>query len=106
MPSPLSAILTRAIVPRTPLNLIWTSCMPSGVSEVVPTISSPVWPSSVGATGGGGVGEFTVKVKLVVLLIPPPVLVTVIVYVPAGVEAVVATFKVREQVGLQEVDVV
>jgi hypothetical protein len=52
------------------------------------------------------VGEFTVKEKLVVLLIPPPVPVTVIVEVPAGVEAVVATFKVREQVGVQEVDVV
>ena len=88
--------------------------MPSGVSEVVPAISSPVWPSSVAVTveeGGAGVGgltagEFTVKVKLVVLVAPPPVLVTVIVEVPAGVEAAVAMVKVREQVGLQDVDVV
>jgi hypothetical protein len=52
------------------------------------------------------VEEFTVKVKLVVLVTPPPpVPVTVIVDVPAGVEAAVAMFKVREQVGLHEVDV-
>jgi hypothetical protein len=51
------------------------------------------------------VGEFTVKLKLVVLVTPPPVLVTVIADVPTGVEAAVAMFKVREQVGLQEVDV-
>jgi hypothetical protein len=52
------------------------------------------------------VEEFTVKVKLVVLVAPPPVPATVIVDVPAGVEAAVAMFKVREQVGVQEFDVV
>ena len=59
-----------------------------------------------GGDGGFVVGEFTVKVKLVVRVTPPPVLVTVIVEDPAGVEVAVAMFKVREQVGLQDVDVV
>lgn len=52
------------------------------------------------------VEKFTVNVKLVVLVTPPPVAVTVIVLVPVGVDAAVEMFKVREQVGLQEVDVV
>jgi hypothetical protein len=52
------------------------------------------------------VEEFTVNVKLVVFVTPPPAAVTVIVLVPVGVDAAVAMFKVREQVGLQEVDVV
>ena len=60
---------------------------------------------SEGEDGGVVVVEFTVKVKVVVLITPPPVPVTVIVKVPAGVEVAVAMFKVREQVGLQEVDV-
>jgi hypothetical protein len=54
----------------------------------------------------GGVGrfpveEFTVKVKLVVLVTPPPVPATVIVSVPAGVDAAVAIVSRLEQVGLQ-----
>ena len=49
--------------------------------------------------------EFTVKVKFVVLVTPPPVPVTMIVEVPAGVEAAVPMFNVREQVGVQEFDV-
>lgn len=46
---------------------------------------------------------FTVSVKLVVLITVPAVPVTVMVYVPTGVEAVVAMVMVEEQVGLQEV---
>ena len=56
-----------------------------------------------GDDGGLPVGEFTVKVKLVVLVTPPPVPVAVIVYVPAGVEAEVAMVSRLEQVGLQVV---
>ena len=44
-------------------------------------------------------GAVTVKLKLVVLVIPPPVPVTVMVEVPAGVEAAVEIVKVVEQVG-------
>src|SRR5262245_21139217 len=58
-----------------------------------------------GDDGGLPVREFTVKVKLVVFVTPPPVPVTMIVEVPAGVEATVAMFRVREQVGAQDVDV-
>jgi hypothetical protein len=50
--------------------------------------------------------DVTVRVKLVVLVTPPPVPVTVIVRVPVGVEAEVAMFKVREQLGLHDVEVV
>jgi hypothetical protein len=60
----------------------------------------------VGVATVATVGEFTVRLKFVVLVTPPPVPVAVIVYVPAGVEAEVAMFKVRKQVGLQAVDVV
>ena len=45
--------------------------------------------------------ELTVKVKLVVLVAPPPVPLTVIVDVPAGVEPLVLTVRVEEQVRLQ-----
>ena len=44
-------------------------------------------------------GAVTVKLKLVVLVIPPPVPVTVMVEVPAGVEAAVEIVRVVEQVG-------
>jgi hypothetical protein len=50
--------------------------------------------------------DVTVRVKLVVLVTPPPVPVTMIVRVPVGVEAEVAMFKVREQLGLHDVEVV
>ena len=43
----------------------------------------------------------TVKLNVVVLVTPPPVAVTVMVELPAGVEAVVLTVNVEEQVGLQ-----
>ena len=45
--------------------------------------------------------ELTVKVKLVVLVTPPPVPVTVIVEVPAGVEPLVLTVSVEEQLRVQ-----
>jgi len=55
--------------------------------------------------GVAAVGRlFTVKLKVVVLVTPPPVAVTVIGKVPAGVELVVLTVRVEEQVGLQEAD--
>ena len=47
-------------------------------------------------------GALTVRENIVVFVIPP-VPVTVTVYVPAGVEAVVFMVSVVEQVGLQEV---
>jgi hypothetical protein len=46
--------------------------------------------------------EFTVRVKLVVFLSAPAVAVTVMVWVPVGVDDEVAMFRVREQVGVQE----
>jgi hypothetical protein len=45
--------------------------------------------------------ELTVKVKLVLLVTPPPAPVTTIVYVPTGVDAAVAIVRRVEQVGLQ-----
>jgi hypothetical protein len=54
--------------------------------------------------GVATVGRLTVKLKLVVFVTPPPVAVTVIVEVPAGVELVVLTVRMEEQVGLQEAD--
>jgi hypothetical protein len=52
-------------------------------------------------TGAVCVGELTVKPNAVVFVIPPPVAVTVIVELPVGVEALVATVNVEEQLGLQ-----
>jgi hypothetical protein len=43
-----------------------------------------------------------VRLNVVVLVIPPPVAVTVMVELPAGVEAVVLMVMVEEQAGLQE----
>jgi hypothetical protein len=51
-----------------------------------------------------GVGAFTVIVKLVVLVTPPPVAVTVTVKLPTGVEPLVLIVSVEEQVGLQEAE--
>jgi hypothetical protein len=53
------------------------------------------------ATVGVVVGEFTVKLNVVVLVTPPPVAVTVMVELAAGVELLVLIVKVEEQVGLQ-----
>jgi hypothetical protein len=47
---------------------------------------------------------FTVKLKVLVLVTPPPAAVTVIREVPAGVELVVLMVRVEEQVGPQEVE--
>ena len=47
------------------------------------------------------VGKLTNKVNVVVLVTPPPVVVTVMVELPAGVEPVVLMVNVEEQVGLQ-----
>jgi hypothetical protein len=65
--------------------------------KVVPCAGEVIATEAAGAT---------VRVKLVVLVTPPPVPVTVIVRVPVGVEAEVAMFKVREQLGLHDVEVV
>ena len=50
------------------------------------------------------VGKLTVKLNVVVLVTPPPVAVTVMVELPAGVEAVVLMVRVEEQAGLQLVE--
>ena len=52
-------------------------------------------------TGAVCVDELTVKPNAVVFVTPPPVAVTVIVKLPVGVEALVVTVKVEEQLGLQ-----
>jgi hypothetical protein len=52
-------------------------------------------------TVGVIVGELTVKLNVVVLGTPPPIAVTVMVELPAGVEPLVLMVKVEEQVGLQ-----
>jgi hypothetical protein len=51
--------------------------------------------------GVATVDELTVKLNVVVLVTPPPVAVTVMVELPAGVEPVVLTVNVEEQPGLQ-----
>jgi hypothetical protein len=47
------------------------------------------------------VGRLTVKLNVVVLVTPPPAAVTVMVELPAGVEALALMVRVEEQVGLQ-----
>jgi hypothetical protein len=47
------------------------------------------------------VGKLTVKPNVVVLVTPPPVAVTVMLELPAGVEPLVLMVRVEEQVGLQ-----
>jgi len=51
-----------------------------------------------------GAGAFTVIVKLVVLVTPPPVAVTVTVKLPTVVDPLVLIVRVEEQVGLQEAE--
>lgn len=51
--------------------------------------------------GGGELGADTVKLKVVVLVTPPPVPVAVMVEFPAGVVAPALMVKVEEQAGLQ-----
>ena len=50
------------------------------------------------------VGKLTVKLNVVVLVTPPPVAVTVMVELPAGVELLVLMVRVEEQAGLQLVE--
>jgi len=50
------------------------------------------------------VGKLTVKLNVAVLLTPPPVAVTVMLELPAGVELLVLIVKVEEQLGLQLVE--
>jgi hypothetical protein len=52
------------------------------------------------ATVGVIVGELTVRLNVVALVTPPPVAVTVMVELPAGVPLVLIV-RVKEQVGLQ-----
>src|SRR5262249_41035099 len=49
-------------------------------------------------------GRLTVKLNVVILVTPPPVAVTVIVELPAGVELSVLMVSVEEQAGLQLVE--
>jgi hypothetical protein len=55
-------------------------------------------------TGVATVGKLTVKLNVVVLVIPPPTAVTVMVELPAGVEVFVLIVIVEEQAGLQLVE--
>ena len=50
------------------------------------------------------IGKLVVKLNVVVLVTPPPVAITVMVELPAGVEPVVLMVMVEEQAGLQEGD--
>ena len=50
------------------------------------------------------VGKLTVKLNVVVLVTPPPVAVTVMLELPAGVELFVLMVSVEEQAGLQLVE--
>jgi hypothetical protein len=54
--------------------------------------------------GVATVGRLIARLKEVVVVSPPPVAVTVIVDVPAGVEALVLTLRVVEHVGLHETE--
>ena len=51
--------------------------------------------------GVATVGKLTVKLNIVVLVTPPPVAVTVMLELPAGVELFVLIVIVEEQAGLQ-----
>jgi hypothetical protein len=58
----------------------------------------------VGVATVGATTVLTVRVKAVVFVKPPPVEVTVIGKLPAGVDPLVAMVSVEEQVGLQEAE--
>jgi hypothetical protein len=51
--------------------------------------------------GVATIGKFTIKLNVVVLVTPPPFAVTVMVALPAGVEAVVLMVNIEEQFGVQ-----
>jgi hypothetical protein len=56
----------------------------------------------VGAATVSATGALTVRVKVVVFVTPPPLALTVIVELPAGVAPAVLIASVEEQVGLHE----
>jgi hypothetical protein len=58
----------------------------------------------VGVATVATVGRLTVKLNVVVLVIPPPDVVTVILELPAAVELLVLIVSVEEQLGLQLVE--
>jgi hypothetical protein len=75
------------------------------VPVCIVTETEPVKLPPLGAmVGVATVGKLTIKVNVVVLVIPPPVVVTVMVELPAGVEPVVLMVNVEEQLGLQEAE--
>ena len=72
-------------------------------------VAVTIWPGVKVAPCAGEIiavdaGDVTVRAKLVAFVIPPPVPVTVIVELPAGVEPLVLIVSVEEQVGLQLAD--
>ena len=85
-PSPIRSISQLRLLPDPVAVTIWP-----GV-KVVPCAGKII---TVDAA------DVTVREKLVVFVIPPPVPVTVIVEVPAGVEPLVLTVSVEEHVRLQ-----
>jgi hypothetical protein len=89
--SPLRSMFHLRFVPDPVAVTVWPG------AKVVPCAGE------VMATEAAGM---TVRLKLVVLVLPPPVPVTVIARVPVGVDAEVVMFKVREQFGLHDVEVV
>jgi hypothetical protein len=54
--------------------------------------------------GVATVGKLTVKLNVVVLVIPPPAAVTMMLELPAGVELLVLMVSVEEQAGLQLIE--
>ena len=56
------------------------------------------------ATVETAVGADTVNVKAVLLMMPPPVALTVTEKLPVGVDPLLAIFNTVEQVGVQEVE--
>ena len=57
---------------------------------------------TVGVATVDTIGALTVRVKVVVFVTPPALAPTVIVELPAGVDALVAMLRAEEQAGLQE----
>ena len=72
------------------------------VAVCIVTDTDPVKLPPLGLmVGVAAVGKFTVKLKVVVFVTPPPVADTVMFEVPPGVEPLVLIVNVDEQVGLQ-----
>jgi hypothetical protein len=94
-PSPVRSMFQLRFVPDPVAVTGWPR------AKVVPC-AGEVMATEAGEEAAG----VTLRLKLVVFVTPPPVPVTVIVRVPVGVDAEVAMFKVREQLGLHDVEVV